>query len=281
MAGWSLLEVESTVADYVMMLLAELRREPLNKTAHRRRLSTQLNNRSDTAVERKHQNISAILIALGHPYIAGYKPLGNYQALLAQVVEDRVRSDQMLRAVVQSSVSAPEVVPSVSDILARLEAPPEAAPIIYPSAVMTPTGHPRLIRVNYLEMEARNSSLGLAGEEFVVNYERARLLHSGKADLADKVRHVAALDGDGAGFDVRSFEADGTDRLIEVKTTAYGKQTPIYFSSNELAVSQRFHGTYHLYRPFRFRDQPRLFVVRGALDKVSRAEPVQYKGRFV
>lgn len=280
MAGWSLVEVEATVADYVTMLITELRGEPLNKTTHRRHLSSQLNGRSDTAIERKHQNISAILISLGHPYIAGYKPLGNYQALLAQVVEDRVRSDSILRAVVQTSVSAPEVVPSVADILARLDLPPEAAPVVYPASVRTPVGPPRLIRVNYLELEARNSSLGLAGEEFVVNYERARLLQSGNAELAEKVYHLAAVEGDGAGFDVRSFEEDGTDRLIEVKTTAYGKQTPIYFSSNELAVSRRFHENYHLYRPFRFRDEPRLFVVRGALDKVSRAEPVQYKGRF-
>src|SRR5688500_10291343 len=100
MPGWSLLEVEATVAAYVAMLVTELRQEPLNKTTHRRQLSAQLNGRSDTVIERKHQNISAILISLGHPYIAGYKPLGNDQALLAQVVEDRVRTDVALRAAV-------------------------------------------------------------------------------------------------------------------------------------------------------------------------------------
>ena len=280
MAGWSLLEVEATVADYVSMLITELGHAPLNKTVHRKLLCAQLNGRTETAVERKHQNISAILISLHHPYIAGYKPLGNYQALLAQVVEDRVRSDGALRAAVQASILAPEKVPSVADILARLDAAPEAAPLVYPGAVKTPVGPPRLVRVNYLEIEARNASLGLAGEEFVVNFERARLVQLGKPTLADKVYHIAALEGDGAGFDVRSYEEDGKDRLIEVKTTAYGKQTPIYFSSNELAVSQRYHSTYHLYRPFRFRDDPKLFVLRGALDKVSRAEPVQYSGSF-
>ncbi|MDB4879771.1 MAG: hypothetical protein JWL60_1217 [Gemmatimonadetes bacterium] len=280
MAGWSLLEVEATVADYVSMLITELRHEPLNKTSHRNALSSQLQGRSDTAIERKHQNISAILISLGHPYIAGYKPLGNYQALLAQVVADRVDTDMVLRATVQTSVSAPESVPSIVDILARLDTPPAVDPVTYPAGVRTVPGSARFVHRNYLAMEARNASLGLAGEEFVVNYERARLIHSGKPELAENVYHLAAVEGDGAGFDVRSYETNGTDRLIEVKTTAYGKQTPIYFSSNELAVSQRSQKTYHLYRPFRFRDDPKLFVLRGALDKVTRAEPVQYRGRF-
>jgi hypothetical protein len=34
--------------------------------------------RSKGVVERKHQNMSAILIELGLPHIEGYKPLGNY-----------------------------------------------------------------------------------------------------------------------------------------------------------------------------------------------------------
>ncbi|ANK06964.1 Hypothetical protein WLH_05703 (plasmid) [Escherichia coli O25b:H4] len=38
-----------------------------------------LNGRSKSSVELKHQNISAVLDALGLPYINGYKPRGNSQ----------------------------------------------------------------------------------------------------------------------------------------------------------------------------------------------------------
>jgi hypothetical protein len=86
----------------------------------------------------------------------------------------------------------------------------------------------RPIGVNYLEVEARNRLLGDAGEQFAINFERARLIHAGKESLADKIEQVSVSVGPSAGFDIRSFETNGTDRLIEAKTTKYGKSTPFY-----------------------------------------------------
>lgn len=73
--GWSRAEVEATVSDYFEMLAHELRLEPVNKSEHSRNLQKLLNGRTIRAIESKHQNISAVLIDLGYPYIAGYKPL--------------------------------------------------------------------------------------------------------------------------------------------------------------------------------------------------------------
>ena len=72
---WSPHEVEAAVADYFDMLAKELRSEPFNKAQHNRHLQTLLADRPRGSIERKHQNISAILIELGYPYIDGYKPL--------------------------------------------------------------------------------------------------------------------------------------------------------------------------------------------------------------
>jgi hypothetical protein len=58
----------------------------------------------------------------------------------------------------------------------------------------------------------------------VLKHERERLDSAGRSDLASKALHIAELEGDGAGYDVRSFELDGTPRFIEVKTTRGGKQ---------------------------------------------------------
>lgn len=79
---WSPAEVSLIVADYFDMLAAELRNEPFSKTEHRRGLSPLLNGRSNGSIEFKHQNISAVLIRMGLPYINGYKPRMNSQALL-------------------------------------------------------------------------------------------------------------------------------------------------------------------------------------------------------
>ena len=97
--------------------------------------------------------------------------------------------------------------------------------------------------------------------------------------LADKVEHVAATQGDAAGFDVRSFELNGSDRLVEVKSTAYGKHKPFFLSRNEFRVSQERARAYHLYRLFRFREDPRLYGLHGALDQTCRLEPVQFAAR--
>jgi hypothetical protein len=97
--------------------------------------------------------------------------------------------------------------------------------------------------------------------------------------LADRIEQVSVTSGDGEGFDIRSFEVNGSDRLIEVKTTAYGKQTPFFLSRNELDVSQRRAVAYHLYRLFRFRADPRLYGLKGALSDTCLLDPVQYSAR--
>src|SRR6185503_9104651 len=88
MAGddWSREEVEATVGDYFAMLHDELAGLPINKAEHNERLRRLLRNRSRGSVEFKHANISAILTLHGYPYIDGYKPRVNFQALLEQAV---------------------------------------------------------------------------------------------------------------------------------------------------------------------------------------------------
>lgn len=53
----------------------------------------------------------------------------------------------------------------------------------------------------------------------VVGSERQQLLKAGRLDLADRIVHVAAIEGDGAGYVIRSFTTDGEDKFIEAKTT--------------------------------------------------------------
>lgn len=273
MASWSRLENEAIVADYLDMLELELRGEPVNKTEHRRRLAPLLNGRSDGSIEFKHANISAALIDLGHTYVDGYKPRSNYQDDLLSVIEEQLTARPAMAELLRHQASEPAVVPSVEDLLARMEAPP--TPKEAPSRRVTEAPS-RRVKVNYLALEASNASLGRAGEEFVVNYERARLIHEGKRKLADRVEHVSLTQGDGLGFDVRSFEANGGDRLIEVKTTTYGKYVPFFVTRNELQVSRDEADAYQLYRLFHFRRDPRLFNLPGALDRSCDLDPAVY-----
>ena len=90
-----------------------------------------------------------------------------------------------------------------------------------PQTVWSPTT--RLVRFDFVARDAANRDLGRRGEEFVVEFERKRLHDGGRRDLAQRIEWTAQVRGDGAGYDVQSFNADESARLIEVKTTGLGK----------------------------------------------------------
>jgi hypothetical protein len=270
---WSREEVEATVSDYFEMLAMELRGKPFNKAEHNRNLQNLLSNRNRKAVDFKHGNISAILTELGYPYIDGYKPLKNYQNLLYDVVAERLSHAVGLDEAAISAVEQPiEQVPAADNLI--LVNPPhrdEDKPKLYdrPSQIRKP------VRRNYLEMESRNQTLGLAGEKLILEFEHKRLWQAGKKDLANRIEHVAEL-SDGFGFDIRSFETDGHERLIEVKTTRFGELTPFFASKNEVDVSDVREKEFQLYRLFKFAEQPRLFILPGSLRKTCSLDAIQF-----
>lgn len=278
--NWSASEVEAAVEDYFNMLRRELTGQQVNKSEHRRALIEHLKNRSEGSVELKHQNISAVLIEMGIPYIDGYKPRFNYQrSLLPAAISEYLTYNTEIHALFQSDTEVAPEVPSVEDILHSLEEPPIAEPkgesnISETPVIQNPT------RVNYLEREARNQSLGDAGEQFVINYERARLIHSGKESLSEKIDQVSATVGPTAGYDIRSYNVDGTDRFIEAKTTKYGKSTPFFVTPNELEFSSKNARHYFLYRVFKFRAKPGVFTLPGHLEKQCLLMPSQYIARM-
>ncbi|MEO8362328.1 MAG: hypothetical protein ABI672_20040 [Vicinamibacteria bacterium] len=147
-----------------------------------------LNGRSEGTVERKHQNISAILIELGFVYISGYKSFSNYQQTLHDFMSDRLTQSDALKAILHEQVTAPVVVPTVADILTVWTLPPTLSkprPVFAERPLRPRRG------AGYVAMEAANSSLGLAGEEFTVAFEKARLIHVGRDGLAERMEHVS------------------------------------------------------------------------------------------
>jgi hypothetical protein len=193
------------------------------------------------------------------------KPRSNYQELIAEILSLRLEAQTSLRELAAVDADRPIVVPEVDDILAVLTDPP--------SGVSSPITGPRLsssrvtLITDYIQREARNRSLGSAGELFTLNYERARLIHAGKENLASRIEHTSQLSGDGEGYDVLSFEVSGRERLIEVKTTKYGADTPFFVSKNEVSVSEQESDKYHVYRLFSFREDPRLYTLPGSIEK--------------
>ena len=275
---WSREEVGATVEDYFRMLELELRGEPYVKKAHNIALQRLLNGRSAGAVEFKHQNISAVLIAEGFPYIEGYKPRSNVQGLLRETVVAGLANAQALIDAVATAVSVlpqpPTLATSFGDVLVPVPVREMRRDRVYsaPSLPSVPQ-----LGVNYLEREANNAKLGDAGEEFVMEYERFRLRRAGKRALAERIDRVSATVGDGLGYDILSFETSGRERLIEVKTTSFGQMTPFFASKKEVDVSEMRSTEFNLYRVFRFGREPKLFVLPGSLRETCVLDPSQYR----
>ena len=275
--SWSKIEVVLIVADYFDMLVMELNHIPYKKADHRRQLLRLLNNRTEGSIEFKHQNISAILINLGRPYINGYLPRFNYQFLLEDEVIDYLIHHSEIESYFKQFVEKDIIKPQTRlDFDRIIVSPPEIISVTEPKVFY----QLKPIKINYLEKEQSNKTLGLYGEELVIEYEKWNLIKLGKDNLADKIEWISKEIGDGAGFDILSKNLNGTDKYIEVKTTRLGKETPFFFSSNELQFSINKASYYHLYRLFNAENDVKLFQKNGALNTICNSTPTMYKGYF-
>lgn len=270
MAGedWSDAEINAAVADYFAMLSDDIAGLSYNKAQHNRALQERTG-RSRGSIEFKHQNISAVMLGLGQPWIPGYKPAANFQNALVDGVLRWLdaREDWLAPRTSASAVreargggwSGPEVsaLLELGPVPWQRNEPPPVDP-----EFMAKIG----LKYDVAERDARNRALGKAGEERVMAHERARLTHAGRADLARKIRWTSVEDGDGYGYDIASFEPDGADRLLEVKTTNGWERTPFHLTRNEIAVAGERRDHWHLLRVWDFARAPRAFELRPPLE---------------
>lgn len=96
---------------------------------------------------------------------------------------------------------------------------------------------------------------------------------------------MAKEDGDGAGYDVLSFDADtGQERWLEVKTTVGGPTTPFFLTRNEKAVAEAEPERFRLFRLYDFAAAPgaapKLFTLAPPLDRAVTLEPETWRAGF-
>jgi len=119
----------------------------------------------------------------------------------------------------------------------------------------------------------------VAAENYVMEMEIRRLEGGGRGDLAGLVVRTASRDV-AAGYDIRSFELDGSDRLIEVKSST-NAALRFFLSSNECRFLRqhdstawvyfvpRVHELPHLSRPIVAIPNPSIWIQERATTTVS------------
>jgi hypothetical protein len=159
-----------------------------------------------------------------------------------------------------------------------------------PPTINASTGNPQQTlefkvrkAADYSRKEARDRRIGNAGEVAIYNSERRKLLKSGRADLADKVRHVSIEEGDGAGYDIESYTLDGSKKYIEVKTTTCGIDTDFYLTARELEFSKQHPTDFYLYRVYDYdaaKGQGKVFIVNGEVSAKFRLVPTEFRAKI-
>lgn len=265
---WRNDELDAIIADYFVMLAADLAGQPYVKSRHSRALMERIG-RTHRSVEFKHQNISAALDELGLPWIPGYIPKRNYQNAIFDAV-DRYLTQR------------PEVLEAVPR--PKFDAAPSDAFVEPPSPTQPPNAPERLRRLvrkfDPVERDHHNRALGKAGESFVFDLERRRLTDGGRGELARRVRWVAAENGDGAGYDIFSFNLAGQELLIEVKTTNGSARTPFFLSRNEREMAMERPNDWRIYRVHQFARQPRVFSLAPPLEAVVNLSAESWRAWF-
>lgn len=175
-------------------------------------------------------------------------------------------------AMVELSAAAPALEPLVE------ESPPTN---VAPAGEKTLSFAARKIR---FQSSDQSRALGLKGELLVLERERRLLLAAGRADLADQVVHTSVIHGDGAGYDIASFFADGTPKFIEVKTTTGPKNSDFLISPNEIAFSEKSGPAFELCRVFQYDQQTasaRSYSVYGDIRARFALLATQYRARVL
>jgi hypothetical protein len=195
-----------------------------------------------------------------------------------------VLNSNQLRLMSPELLGHPDIADSVTSIIRLMHWMPESSTFLYPRSVRLKPDQYLAIRLllvtefaavdgPYVTMSKPNferldSILGLRGqltrseddlwsslretnlrarvaEEFVADYERSRLDAAGRHDLSEFVNRISERDVD-AGFDIRSFNTDGTMRYIEVKSST-NSHVQFFWTSAERSFALEHRDSYWIY----------------------------------
>ncbi|MBR4051958.1 MAG: DUF3883 domain-containing protein [Alistipes sp.] len=129
--------------------------------------------------------------------------------------------------------------------------------------------------IDYVKEASKQRSLGKWGEYYVVSTENKRLKVFGEKCIHKSIERG----GDGYGYDILSYNDDGSERYIEVKTTKGDFNTPFYLSDRELEFSKQHKDNYYLYRVYDYsleNKTGKIAIIKGSMEEYANY-PIQYR----
>ena len=136
-------------------------------------------------------------------------------------------------------------------------------------------------KVDYAQEQRRNTILGGRGEAIVMDYEKKRL----KAAKIRKSAVQVSAESDSYGYDILSYNEDGSERYIEVKATTSGVgPNSFYYTEPERLKALEYGEAYHIYMVLNVKSKnPKIWDMGNPFLKNPnfKLTPVTYKAEFV
>ncbi len=102
-------------------------------------------------------------------------------------------------------------------------------------------------KVDYERQSRINKKLGERGERIVLKYEKDTLQKNKLERLIERIKQVSK-ENDSLGYDILSFNFNGNEKYIEVKSTlATPKDINFFLTHNEYLKAQELRENYYLY----------------------------------
>ena len=135
-------------------------------------------------------------------------------------------------------------------------------------------------KVDFEKENRRNKRLGERGELVVMIAEKNHLIDVGKEELAQKVEQVSKKD-DSLGYDVLSFEEDGSEKYIEVKSTKSKTGTANFLISDNQIRKSKSKDNFYVYVVFEANQKnPKIWKLKKPFDQPEnkvKITPVSYR----
>jgi len=132
-------------------------------------------------------------------------------------------------------------------------------------------------KIDHQQKAKTNDAVGKLGESFAFQFESWRLKNH--PELLKKLHHVSAED-DTVGYDIASFELDGTPRFVEVKGTLGPMESRFFLSANELACAQEKGPHYVVLRVANLNEDPKCCEIRYPFEGKVNLSPATYSVSF-
>lgn len=141
----------------------------------------------------------------------------------------------------------------------------------------------RRTKADYNKINISKEKVGKDSEKLVYDLEKERLINENREDLAEEVFWESEENGDGAGYDIKSFEKKDGEYIeiyIEVKGTNKSINEPFDISKNEIEASNKYKEQYYIYRVSNiYSNKPKFYKINGRIEDNFSLEATSFKAR--